>query len=223
MFSSFFKKKKFRRSFSEPPPAPPHAPTHTTSHINWPCLQLQAYASCTSSAERTSLLSELLIRRGEGVTSTTRRVGPELSKRLHLVMNCSDPEQTLDSTVWAEGLSHGGQRACATDCGNTCSSSSWDVGSSSHLDMRRTLFLKHFYGAWTRNFKIFFLMQPLCVNKTLTFDSLNWCILFNPLGNLSRTQLLAKFKGNKCKVSLASFKNGAMMSWICDSSYVAVY
>ena len=49
--------------------------------------------------ERTSLLSDLLIRRGEGVTATTRRVGPELSRRLHLLLSSEDAQQTLDSNT----------------------------------------------------------------------------------------------------------------------------
>lgn len=61
---------------------------------------LQAYGLCKTDREKLSLLSDLLIRRGEGVTSTTRRVGPELSKRLFLMMSSCDPELTLDSTVW---------------------------------------------------------------------------------------------------------------------------
>ncbi|XP_071249883.1 crossover junction endonuclease EME1 isoform X1 [Salvelinus alpinus] len=64
-----------------------------------PQLLNQAYSRCKSEREKLSLLSDLLIRRGEGVTSTTRRVGPELSKRLCLVMTSSDPQQTLDSTL----------------------------------------------------------------------------------------------------------------------------
>ncbi|XP_071779019.1 structure-specific endonuclease subunit EME1 [Centroberyx gerrardi] len=64
-----------------------------------PQLLKQAYRRCKTEREKVSLLSDLLIRRGEGVTSTSRRVGPELSKRLFLMMNCSDPQQTLDSTV----------------------------------------------------------------------------------------------------------------------------
>ncbi|XP_034715745.1 crossover junction endonuclease EME1 [Etheostoma cragini] len=59
----------------------------------------QAYGVCETEGERTSLLSDLLIRRGEGVTATTRRVGPELSKRLFLMMTSRDPQQTLDATV----------------------------------------------------------------------------------------------------------------------------
>ncbi|KAE8284559.1 Crossover junction endonuclease EME1 [Larimichthys crocea] len=64
-----------------------------------PQLLKKAYTMCKTDREKVSLLSDLLIRRGEGVTSTTRRVGPELSKRLFLVMNSHDPEQILDSTV----------------------------------------------------------------------------------------------------------------------------
>ncbi|KAM6951478.1 crossover junction endonuclease EME1 [Aplochiton taeniatus] len=64
-----------------------------------PQLLKQAYRRCKTEREKNCLLSELLIRRGEGVTATTRRVGPEFSKRLCLLMTLSDPEQTLDSTV----------------------------------------------------------------------------------------------------------------------------
>ncbi|XP_010791160.1 crossover junction endonuclease EME1, partial [Notothenia coriiceps] len=64
-----------------------------------PQLLHKAYSRCQSERESVSLLSELLIRRGEGVTSTTRRIGPELSRRLFLLMTSCDPENTLDSTV----------------------------------------------------------------------------------------------------------------------------
>ncbi|KAM3592228.1 uncharacterized protein V6R79_015060 [Siganus canaliculatus] len=64
-----------------------------------PQLLRKAYSQSRSDQQKASLLSDLLIRRGEGVISTTRRVGPELSKRVFLLMNCRDPEQTLDSTA----------------------------------------------------------------------------------------------------------------------------
>lgn len=64
-----------------------------------PQLLAQAYARCKSEQEKVGLLAGVLIRRGEGVTSTTRRVGPELSKRLYLLMTSSDAQQPLDSTV----------------------------------------------------------------------------------------------------------------------------
>nr|XP_040033116.1 crossover junction endonuclease EME1 isoform X2 [Gasterosteus aculeatus aculeatus] len=62
-----------------------------------PQLLAQAYNLCESDGERLALLSDLVIRRGEGVTSTTRRVGPELSKRLFLLMSSREPQRTLDS------------------------------------------------------------------------------------------------------------------------------
>ncbi|KAJ8013454.1 hypothetical protein DPEC_G00029960 [Dallia pectoralis] len=63
-----------------------------------PQLLYQEYRHCKSEREKLFLLSDILIRRGEGVTSTTRRVGPELSKRLCLMMTSADPHKTLDST-----------------------------------------------------------------------------------------------------------------------------
>ncbi|XP_060796325.1 crossover junction endonuclease EME1 [Neoarius graeffei] len=64
-----------------------------------PQLLFQAYTRCKSDREKAALLSDVLIRRGEGVTSTTRRIGPELSKRIFLMMMSSDPQQTLDSVA----------------------------------------------------------------------------------------------------------------------------
>ncbi|MED6238551.1 hypothetical protein ATANTOWER_024438 [Ataeniobius toweri] len=64
-----------------------------------PQLLKKAYSQCRTENEKLSLLSDLLIRRGEGITSTTRRVGPELSKRLYLLMHSCDPEQTLDASL----------------------------------------------------------------------------------------------------------------------------
>ncbi|KAG7507661.1 crossover junction endonuclease EME1 [Solea senegalensis] len=63
-----------------------------------PQLLNKAYRLCKTEREKMNLLSDLLIRRGEGLTSTTRRVGPELSKRLYLTMSCRDPEQALEAT-----------------------------------------------------------------------------------------------------------------------------
>ncbi|KAK3528643.1 hypothetical protein QTP70_006344 [Hemibagrus guttatus] len=64
-----------------------------------PQLLIQAYTHCRSEREKATLLSDVLIRRGEGVTSTTRRIGPELSKRIYLLMMSSDPQQSLDSVA----------------------------------------------------------------------------------------------------------------------------
>ncbi|MBN3304880.1 EME1 endonuclease, partial [Amia calva] len=63
-----------------------------------PQLLAKAYRKCSSDREKQNLLSEILIRRGEGVTSTSRRVGPELSKRVCLLMTSLDPDLSLEST-----------------------------------------------------------------------------------------------------------------------------
>ncbi|XP_033840215.1 crossover junction endonuclease EME1 [Periophthalmus magnuspinnatus] len=64
-----------------------------------PRLLTQAYSSCRTEKDKVALLSEIQIRRGEGVTSTVRRVGPELSKRLCVLLTSPDPEQTLGSNA----------------------------------------------------------------------------------------------------------------------------
>uniref|UniRef100_A0A3Q2X385 Essential meiotic structure-specific endonuclease 1 n=1 Tax=Haplochromis burtoni TaxID=8153 RepID=A0A3Q2X385_HAPBU len=64
-----------------------------------PQLLKKAYNLCRTKQEKISLLSDLLIRRGEGVTSTTRRIGPELSRRIFLTMSSCDPELSLDSNL----------------------------------------------------------------------------------------------------------------------------
>ncbi|KAM3910049.1 crossover junction endonuclease EME1 [Leptodactylus fuscus] len=61
-----------------------------------PQLLLKAYHRCQTEMERHNLLSDILVRRGEGVTSTSRRVGPELSKRIYLQLTSSEPELSLD-------------------------------------------------------------------------------------------------------------------------------
>ncbi|KAG8565013.1 hypothetical protein GDO81_012666 [Engystomops pustulosus] len=61
-----------------------------------PQLLLKAYRRCRTDSERYNLLSDILVRRGEGVTSTSRRVGPELSKRIYLQLTSTEPELSLD-------------------------------------------------------------------------------------------------------------------------------
>uniref|UniRef100_H3CGW5 Essential meiotic structure-specific endonuclease 1 n=1 Tax=Tetraodon nigroviridis TaxID=99883 RepID=H3CGW5_TETNG len=63
-----------------------------------PQLLKKVYNQCNSADDKILLLSDLLIRRGARITSTTRRVGPQLSTRLYLTMNSCDPEQVLKPT-----------------------------------------------------------------------------------------------------------------------------
>ncbi|XP_034497399.1 crossover junction endonuclease EME1 isoform X4 [Ailuropoda melanoleuca] len=62
-----------------------------------PQLLVQAYRRCLSEQERQNLLADIQVRRGEGVTATSRRVGPELSRRIYLQMTTQQPDLSLDS------------------------------------------------------------------------------------------------------------------------------
>nr|XP_033817882.1 crossover junction endonuclease EME1 [Geotrypetes seraphini]XP_033817883.1 crossover junction endonuclease EME1 [Geotrypetes seraphini]XP_033817884.1 crossover junction endonuclease EME1 [Geotrypetes seraphini]XP_033817885.1 crossover junction endonuclease EME1 [Geotrypetes seraphini]XP_033817886.1 crossover junction endonuclease EME1 [Geotrypetes seraphini]XP_033817888.1 crossover junction endonuclease EME1 [Geotrypetes seraphini] len=65
---------------------------------NYPSPQLlvQAYHRCLSEHERQNLLADILVRRGEGVISTSRRVGPELSKRIYLQLTSDISDLLLE-------------------------------------------------------------------------------------------------------------------------------
>ncbi|XP_056361564.1 crossover junction endonuclease EME1 [Oenanthe melanoleuca] len=63
-----------------------------------PQLLIQAYERCSSEQERENMLSNIPVHRGEGVTATSRRIGPELSRRIYLQMTSHDPDLCLDST-----------------------------------------------------------------------------------------------------------------------------
>ncbi|KAF7468823.1 hypothetical protein GHT09_020127 [Marmota monax] len=62
-----------------------------------PRLLVEAYQRCFSEQERQNLLADIQVRRGEGVTSTSRRIGPEVSRRVYLQMTSLQPDLTLDS------------------------------------------------------------------------------------------------------------------------------
>lgn len=61
-----------------------------------PQLLVQAYQRCFSEQECQNLLADIQVRRGEGVTATSRRVGPELSRRIYLQMTTLQPDLILD-------------------------------------------------------------------------------------------------------------------------------
>uniref|UniRef100_A0A4W3GCJ2 ERCC4 domain-containing protein n=1 Tax=Callorhinchus milii TaxID=7868 RepID=A0A4W3GCJ2_CALMI len=61
-----------------------------------PWLLNQAYQECSSERERQRLLAAIPVRRGEGVTSSTRKIGPQLSKRVYLQMTSTDPNLSLE-------------------------------------------------------------------------------------------------------------------------------
>uniref|UniRef100_H9H7R3 Essential meiotic structure-specific endonuclease 1 n=1 Tax=Monodelphis domestica TaxID=13616 RepID=H9H7R3_MONDO len=63
-----------------------------------PQILLKAYQQCLSEQECHNLLADIQVRRGEGVTSTSRRVGPEISRRIYFQMTTLQPELILDGT-----------------------------------------------------------------------------------------------------------------------------
>ncbi|KFR07760.1 Crossover junction endonuclease EME1, partial [Nipponia nippon] len=63
-----------------------------------PQLLNQAYSRCSSEQERENVLANIPVRRGDGVTATSRRIGPELSRRIYLQMTSHDPDLYLDFT-----------------------------------------------------------------------------------------------------------------------------
>ncbi|KFQ14962.1 Crossover junction endonuclease EME1, partial [Leptosomus discolor] len=56
-----------------------------------PQLLYQAYSRCSSEQEKENLLVNIPVCRGDGVTATSRRIGPELSRRIYLQMTAPDP------------------------------------------------------------------------------------------------------------------------------------
>ncbi|XP_037665493.1 crossover junction endonuclease EME1 [Choloepus didactylus] len=61
-----------------------------------PQLLVQAYRRCFSEQERQNLLADIQVRRGEGVTSTSRCIGPVLSRRIYHQMTTLQPDFSLD-------------------------------------------------------------------------------------------------------------------------------
>ncbi|NXC29052.1 EME1 endonuclease, partial [Xiphorhynchus elegans] len=63
-----------------------------------PQLLIQAYGKYSSEQERENMLADIPVHRGEGVTATCRRIGPELSRRIYLQMTSHNPDLCLDFT-----------------------------------------------------------------------------------------------------------------------------
>ncbi|NXY86501.1 EME1 endonuclease, partial [Alcedo cyanopectus] len=63
-----------------------------------PQLLIQAYKTCSSEQERENMLANIIVHRGDGVTATSRRVGPDISRRIYLQMTSHDPDLYLDFT-----------------------------------------------------------------------------------------------------------------------------
>ncbi|NWZ46721.1 EME1 endonuclease, partial [Haliaeetus albicilla] len=63
-----------------------------------PQLLNQAYNRCSSEQEQENMLANIPVCHGDGATATSRRIGPELSRRIYLQMTSHNPDLYLDST-----------------------------------------------------------------------------------------------------------------------------
>ncbi|XP_078319018.1 structure-specific endonuclease subunit EME1-like isoform X3 [Crassostrea virginica] len=60
-----------------------------------PCLLMEAYRKCSDSNECEKLLENIVVRRGAGVLETSRRVGKEMSRRIHTFVMSSNPNEII--------------------------------------------------------------------------------------------------------------------------------
>ncbi|KAK2178178.1 hypothetical protein NP493_556g00062 [Ridgeia piscesae] len=60
-----------------------------------PWLLYQAYKMCPTEKCAEELLQDILVRRGAGVLSTSRRIGKELSRRVHQLLTATDPNLVI--------------------------------------------------------------------------------------------------------------------------------
>ncbi|XP_076041563.1 methyl methanesulfonate sensitivity 4 isoform X2 [Oratosquilla oratoria] len=60
-----------------------------------PTALFQAYSRCSSNQEGAKLLADIPVRRGTGPLVSSRRVGPELSRKIHAFFTSEDPELSL--------------------------------------------------------------------------------------------------------------------------------
>lgn len=60
---------------------------------------IQSYRKCQTFRDASLLLADIPVRRGAGPLVSTRRVGPDLSKKIHLFFTTADPEVSLGQTL----------------------------------------------------------------------------------------------------------------------------
>lgn len=60
-----------------------------------PHLLMEAYKKCSDSNEQEKLLENIVVRRGAGVLETSRRVGKEMSRRIHTFVTSSNPKEVI--------------------------------------------------------------------------------------------------------------------------------
>lgn len=60
-----------------------------------PHLLMEAYRKCNDSNEQEQLLENIVVKRGAGVLETSRRVGKEMSRRIHTFVTSSNPNKVI--------------------------------------------------------------------------------------------------------------------------------
>lgn len=60
-----------------------------------PHLLMEAYRKCNDSNDQEKLLENIVVRRGAGVLETSRRVGKEMSRRIHTFVTSSNPSEVI--------------------------------------------------------------------------------------------------------------------------------
>lgn len=65
------------------------------SQFNSPSALVNRYNQCENRKEGELLLQNLQIRREAGILSSSRRIGPELSKKIYKFFNSDDPNEEL--------------------------------------------------------------------------------------------------------------------------------
>ncbi|XP_062508074.1 crossover junction endonuclease EME1-like isoform X2 [Corticium candelabrum] len=59
----------------------------------------EAYKNCGSIREAQNLLQDIMVQRGVGILASNRRVGPELSRKIHAVFTSQHPDTKLQHSV----------------------------------------------------------------------------------------------------------------------------
>ena len=58
---------------------------------------MSAYGRCSSVKEAESLLANVEMRRTDNVLGGTRKVGPDISRKIYLMISSNNPEQSISS------------------------------------------------------------------------------------------------------------------------------
>ncbi|GAB6025731.1 crossover junction endonuclease eme1 [Chamberlinius hualienensis] len=67
------------------------------SHYPTPASLITAYRKCTDIQQRQKLLQDITVRRGVGPLSSSRRIGPELSRKLYILLTSKNEKEMLDT------------------------------------------------------------------------------------------------------------------------------